>query len=173
MPAEAGPRHRTVHYRRPQTQTSAKAELWTRGLQQWGRRLHHTQKITFFSKLIYEYITDQMYQRVWMDSVYNRMFGDYQEWRNGHCTNQIVGKNLRIVVATVTRDSLLDHILAWSFSVGTRWLSISSVILPLMITYRFLQSVARHTFVDSIAKSGRACILVQLFVKNIVLRCSL
>ena len=109
MPAEAGPRHRTVHYRRPQTQTSAKAELWTRGLQQWGRRLHHTQKITFFSKLIYEYITDQMYQRVWMDSVYNRMFGDYQEWRNGHCTNQIVGKNFRIVAHwwTLSNNHLL------------------------------------------------------------------
>ena len=46
-----------------------------------------------------------------MESVYKQMFGDYQEWRNSHCTNQIVGKNLRIVVATVTRDSLLDHIL--------------------------------------------------------------
>ena len=46
-----------------------------------------------------------------MESVYKRMFGDDQEWRNGHSTNQIVGKNLRIVVATVSRDSLLDHIL--------------------------------------------------------------
>ena len=42
-----------------------------------------------------------------MESVYKRMFGDDQEWRNGHSTNQIVGKNLTIMAVAVTRDSIL------------------------------------------------------------------
>ena len=96
---------------------------------------------------------------------------------NGHCTNLIVDKNLRISVATVTRDSLLDHILTWSFSFGTRWLSISLRIFSLWsFTYNFVQNVqvlVRTRSLIELQNQNIFCIQVKLIIKSMVICCCL
>ena len=67
------------------------------------------------------------------------------EWSNDwavatisvQCSDQIVGKNLKIVAVAVTRDSLLDHILTWSYSLGTISLGIFS---KWSLIYSFVQN---------------------------------
>ena len=99
------------------------------------------------------------------------------EWSNDCVVTTVIDKNLRISVATVTRDSLLDHILTWSFSFGTRWLSISLRIFSLWsFTYNFVQNVqvlVRTRSLIELQNQNIFCIQVKLIIKSMVICCCL